>query len=381
VRETLELKRGARLDLVTAVHHFLLNVLPLREPESSAALATFAATAERSCLPPAELDAVLLRCLAVLDKHSGQRIPSLVEQYLAGASAPDEALAHFTACVAHLLRHRGIQHGAVQQAVEIIHRRLGESALNPRSVAEEAGVQLSTLDVAFKRQMSCTPTEYIRAVRLERSVVLLTTTGNPIKQVWTEVGYNHPSNFNHDFKRRFGLSPTDLRARAIRPVAQLGYGAAPKHITDDGPAAADNGTSVLIVDNDECTRSHVGGYLRHHGYQVSVALTGREGFAAVRRRPPNIILVDYHLEDMDGVTFVRALRRQASSDATAVALFTADWDLFERTEEVHALNAAIASKLCDLDRVKELVMALSGTSRGGGAAAKCLTASRAQGVA
>jgi AraC-like DNA-binding protein len=305
VRETIERKGPTRFDLVTAGHHFLLQVVPLREPESRAALAAFVSTVERSSLPPAEVDAVLLRCLAVLDKHSVRRIPSLVEQYLVAAPAPDAALAQFTACVASLLRHRGIQHGAVQQAVEIIHRRITESALTPRSIADEVRVQLSTLDVAFKRQMSCTLTEYVREVRLERAVVLLATTGNTIKEVWTEVGYNHPSNFNHDFKRHFGLSPSDLRARAIRPFAQLRYHATPNPGTNDGgPVAVDNGTKVLLVDNDECTRSHVSGFLRHHGYRVSVALTGGEALVAARQHLPDTILVDYHLEDMDGLEFI-----------------------------------------------------------------------------
>jgi AraC-like DNA-binding protein/CheY-like chemotaxis protein len=357
----IERKDGSRFTLVTAAHHFLLRALPLREPESPAALAAFVATVEQSSLPPAEMDAVLLRCLAVLDKHSEQRIPSLVDQYLLTATTPGEAVRHFSACVTRVLRHRSIRHGAVQHAVERIHRRLGESELTPRSIADQVGVQLSTLDVAFKRQMNCTLTEYVRAARLERAAVLLTTTGHAIKQVWTEVGYNYPSNFNHDFKRRFGLSPSDMRSRAILPFAQLRHAQAPTHAThrSSGPAAVDNGNCVLLVDNDECTTSHVGNDLFDHGYRVFVAQTGGEALAVVASHRPEIILVDYRLEDMDGVEFVRAVRRDSPGDTPAVALFTADWDLFERTSEVHALNAAIASKLCDLDHVRELVFTLS----------------------
>jgi AraC-like DNA-binding protein/CheY-like chemotaxis protein len=363
-RDTIERSGGIRFDVVRAAQHFLLNVLPLRQPDSTTALATFVAMVERSSLPPAEVDAILLRCLAVLDRHNEQRIPSLVEQYLATTPALDVALEHFTACVTRLFRHRGIQHGAVQQAVEIVHRRLHESGLTPRSIAGEVGMKLSPLDVVFKRQMSCTITEYIREVRLERSLVLLATTGSTIKEVWAAIGYNHSSNFNHDFKRRFGLSPSSMRARTVRPLAQLRYDALPTHHGNGVHATADNGTAVMLVDDDECVRSHVGSYLRHHGYRVSVALTGGEALTAVRQHLPDIILVEYHLEDMDGVAFLRALRLEVPRDVPAVALFTADWDLFERAGEVRALQAVIASKLCDLEQVQELVMTLSPTSRG-----------------
>lgn len=101
-------------------------------------------------------------------------------------------------------------------------------------------------------------------------------------------------------------------------------------------------------------------FLRHTGWSVSVAANGTEGLRNATYLLPNVILVDYRMaNEMDGVEFLRILRQQRGGDAPNVAIFTADWDVLDRSQEVHALDAIIASKLCDLDQVSDLVLYLS----------------------
>lgn len=345
-----------RFTLVTAAHHFLMEVLPFRDPESYAALATFVAAIEECRPPSATLDAVLLRCLVILDMQHERRIPSLVDRYLAKALMPDDSLTHFATCVSDLLRYRSISSGAVQQAVDIIARRHGDSSLDPRTIADATSLRLSTLDVAFKREMGTTLTEHIRAVRLERSALLLVTTDKSIKEIWAEVGFNHPSNFDHEFKRRFGMSPRQFRARSIRPVAQLHYGVTKAPAPQ--PASPPLGTSVLIVDDDDTTRWALGTHLNRQGYSVSAASTGHEGLRRAMITVPDVILLDYRLGDMDGFTFLRALRRRVSGDVP-VALFTADLSAFDRRDDIRSLNAVLASKLSDVSQVTTLIAGLS----------------------
>lgn len=66
--------RSDRFALVTAGHHFLLNFLPIRAPDSSAALTTFMATMQRIELLAVDVDIVLLRCLAILQAQTERRI-------------------------------------------------------------------------------------------------------------------------------------------------------------------------------------------------------------------------------------------------------------------------------------------------------------------
>jgi CheY-like chemotaxis protein/AraC-like DNA-binding protein len=332
-----------------------MEMLPFRHPGSSEALSKFVDTVREIRQPSAIVDAVLLRCLVVLDMQHERRIPSLVDRYLAKAATPDESLQYFATCVEDLLRYRCISNGAVQQAVDFIGSRYGDSSLDPRAIAEAVSLRLSTLDVAFRREMGCTITEHLRGVRLERAAILLVTTNKTIKEIWAQVGYNHPSNFDHEFKRRFGMSPRHFRAGSIRPVAQRHYGVAKTRPLPAPETPSSQPWTVLIVDDDETTRWTLETHFTRKGYSVVVAASGNEGLARVDEVCPDVILLDFRLGDMDGVEFLRALRRRTPADTPAVALFTADWTAFDQRDDIRALNAVLASKLSDLNGVTRLV--------------------------
>lgn len=349
----------SRFALVTAGHHLLLRVLPLREPDSTQALRDFVAAVEQASLPSVEIDAVLLRCLAVLDLRSERRIPSLVERYLSSPYAPEHCVARFVTCLETLLRHHAITDGSVHEAIEYIRTSFTDANLDPQAVARFVNVRLPTLDAAFGRQMHCTITQYIRDVRLEHAAFQLVTTHRSIKEIWAANGYNHHSNFDHDFKPRFGLSPRKFRERAILPLARRHYRAGHEQNVSPSASPISANASVLIIDDDEGTRDTLDMYLRLEGHRVFLATTGAEGLLQIRRHMPDVVLIDYHLDDMDGLDVLRAIRQDLPEEPPAAALFTADWEAFDRADEVNRLNAIVASKLCDLDHVKELIVYLS----------------------
>src|SRR5437899_1450059 len=111
----------ARFEVVTAAHHFLLHVLPFRRQESAAALQNFVASARRVGLPVADLEAIVLRCLMVLTRHTA-RVPTLVERYLMNNQTPGACLQRFSQCISEVLRYIGITDGAVQQAISVIEQ-------------------------------------------------------------------------------------------------------------------------------------------------------------------------------------------------------------------------------------------------------------------
>jgi CheY-like chemotaxis protein/AraC-like DNA-binding protein len=358
---TIEPIAARRFDLVTEGHHFLIKLLPFREPESRYALTTFVAAIGRSHLASADVDAVLLRCLVALSEHADRRVPSLVDRYLASAATPADGLVTFCKCVEDLIRYRCVSNGSVQQAISIVSTRYAEPTCTPQFVAQSVQISLSTLCVVFKRELGRTLREHIRDVRLDRAAVLLTSTNKSIKEVWAEVGYNHPSNFDHDFKKVFHLTPREYRARALRPIAQEHYSTPASRIQTIAPAPSS--TTVLIVDDDECSSETIGRFLQMEGYATSIARSGAEGLRHAERACPDVILLDYHLDDMDGLQFLRTLRQRSTSHRPAVALFTADWNLLDHADTVQSLDALIASKLCDLDQVKDLIAYLAAGSR------------------
>ena len=83
---------------------------------------------------------------------------------------------------------------------------------------------------------------------------------------------------------------------------------------DDERAAA----RVLVVDDEPSIVDVVSMALRHHGFGVETAGTGREALNLVRRWHPNVMVLDVMLPDMDGF---EVARRLAAEHAEVPILF------------------------------------------------------------
>src|SRR5262249_24493521 len=87
----------------------------------------------------------------------------------------------------------------------------------PLAVAELArAVNLSSsyLTRLFLATTGRTPARYDKDRRLDASRELIGETFLTIKEVMAAVGWNDPSHFSREFKRRFGCAPSDLRETA-----------------------------------------------------------------------------------------------------------------------------------------------------------------------
>ncbi|WP_432949057.1 response regulator transcription factor [Kribbella sp. CA-253562] len=80
-----------------------------------------------------------------------------------------------------------------------------------------------------------------------------------------------------------------------------------------GPAVTrPAGTERLLVVDDEATvRELLSATLRFAGFSVSSASTGAEAIAAATREPPDLVLLDVMLPDVDGFEVVRELRERS----------------------------------------------------------------------
>jgi DNA-binding response OmpR family regulator len=85
---------------------------------------------------------------------------------------------------------------------------------------------------------------------------------------------------------------------------------------------------VLVVDDEPHIRTVLRGYLEAAGFEVSEAADGETAVSEVRRRAPDLVLLDVMLPGMDGL---EALRQVRTVSDVYVILVTA------RTEEVDKL--------------------------------------------
>jgi two-component system OmpR family response regulator len=91
---------------------------------------------------------------------------------------------------------------------------------------------------------------------------------------------------------------------------------------------------ILVVDDEPSIVDAVATALRYEGYDVEEALNGRDALAAVARREPDLIVLDWMLPDLEGIEVGRRLRTQGFKSAV---LFLTAKDATEN--KVEALRA------------------------------------------
>ncbi|HSF97983.1 MAG TPA: response regulator transcription factor [Ornithinibacter sp.] len=71
------------------------------------------------------------------------------------------------------------------------------------------------------------------------------------------------------------------------------------------------GERVLVVDDDETIRRTLRINLRARGYEVEEVSTGRDALSTVEDAPPDLVILDLGLPDLDGVEVLRRLRARS----------------------------------------------------------------------
>ena len=81
------------------------------------------------------------------------------------------------------------------------------------------------------------------------------------------------------------------------------------------------GERLLLVDDEDNLRSMLEAALRHHGFDVATAATGRQALDAVTAAAPDLLVLDVMLPDLDGFEVCRRLRTEGTR--TPVLFLTA----------------------------------------------------------
>ena len=119
--------------------------------------------------------------------------------------------------------------------------------------------------------------------------------------------------------------------------------AAPVFGGDERPA-------VMIVDDDDGIANLLADLLTDEGYRVIVARDGLAALRGVRRERPAMVLTDCMMPGLDGVEFVRELRRHASTRGIPVVLMSSS-----RPRNPALADVPFLAKPFDLDDVLEIV--------------------------
>jgi DNA-binding response OmpR family regulator len=99
--------------------------------------------------------------------------------------------------------------------------------------------------------------------------------------------------------------------------------------------------TCLIIDDDRRITHLLDLILTMRGYAVAATRSLAEGRAALAERLPDLVLVDAHLDDGDGLDMLPWLRQSPGGDHVAVVVCTAD----------HRLTTMLRALRCGADDV------------------------------
>ena len=118
---------------------------------------------------------------------------------------------------------------------------------------------------------------------------------------------------------------------------------------------------VLVIEDDANILLSLEFVLEREGYEVRSATTGREGLAAMRRDPPDLVILDLMLPDLSGYEVCQHARSEPRLAETPILVLTARAQDAERQKGLQSGASEYVTKpfrVADLvDRVGRLVRA------------------------
>lgn len=85
---------------------------------------------------------------------------------------------------------------------------------------------------------------------------------------------------------------------------------------------AENQSSILIVEDDLDVADMLNAYFHVQGYQVRVANWGEDAIHTCQENPPNLVILDIRLPDIDGYEVARQLRKNRRTQNIPIIFLT-----------------------------------------------------------
>ena len=100
--------------------------------------------------------------------------------------------------------------GYVRKAKSFIFKNY-QRPLSIDDVAEHVGKSRSYLQRQYKKQVGETIMETLNNLRIQKAATLIDNTNTPITQIATDVGFSNKNHLNYEFKKVYGLSPSEYK--------------------------------------------------------------------------------------------------------------------------------------------------------------------------
>ena len=120
---------------------------------------------------------------------------------------------------------------------------------------------------------------------------------------------------------------------------------------------------ALVVDDSHAIRMILTAYLKKLGFEVTAAVNGREALDRLQgMEKADVVLVDWNMPEMDGLSFVRAVRADVDYATLPVMMVTTNTELEHVSEALEAGANEYIMKPFTADMIREK-LELLGLSR------------------
>ncbi|MCA8941115.1 MAG: response regulator [Planctomycetes bacterium] len=128
---------------------------------------------------------------------------------------------------------------------------------------------------------------------------------------------------------------------------------------------------ALIIDDSRAMRRMLGNTITELGFEFSEAANGEEGLAELEalESPPELILVDWNMPRMDGLTFVKSARKRPEYSNCRILMVTTEWDIERMTAAMEAGADEYLMKPFEKEALVDKIQMVGLTPPNGGAGA------------
>lgn len=115
---------------------------------------------------------------------------------------------------------------------------------------------------------------------------------------------------------------------------------------------------ILLVEDNEMNRDMLSQRLQRKGFEVGMAVDGREGIAMAQTGDYDLILMDMSLPELDGWEATRQLRAEPGTQGIPIIALTAHAMAGDREKAIEAGCNDYDTKPIELDRLLSKINAL-----------------------
>jgi DNA-binding response OmpR family regulator len=116
---------------------------------------------------------------------------------------------------------------------------------------------------------------------------------------------------------------------------------------------------VLVVEDDATINALIGAYIELAGMSYRSALDGASALAQLRKRPPQLVVLDVMLPDTDGFEVCRRLKQELGLPDVPVVMLTALADESSRQRGLQSGATIYLNKPFDPDRFLAVIKQLT----------------------